>query len=137
MSEKMLTLEEWEERLEFSNDWVDMFNAARQGMIPADEPLVIDLRKVEWPDWANHIMVFFESNTGMTCQTIKTITRPIPAWQPKEGEWVWRVEYKTHSLIRWSKGAEGTFFAKPINYVTESDWTREQFMARGDAWKVE
>lgn len=122
-------------------DATELWHKAQAALL--SDKNVLDLRVV-WenaPDWANEIRVTFTHSSYLhpiyDGAFIRSIPRPATAWHPKDGEWVWRVEDTTHSLIRWSKGAEGTFFAKLINCVDESVWTRDQFLARGDVWEVQ
>jgi len=94
MSEKMLTFEEWwfGRNINCPNDigsiaeqaWV----ASRQGMVPADDPMIVDLRNVEWPRIYTKAMVCFVKDdsqyTGIRIHLL--IDRPAPAWTPEEGD---------------------------------------------------
>lgn len=64
------------------------------------DPLVVDLRKVEWPVDADHIVIEFYHN-----RVIKTIPRPKPAWVPSIGE---VVLFYYESMVRVGK-VEGNY----------------------------
>lgn len=66
----------------------ELWYAARQGMIPADRAIEIpDVS--EWPEWAEEVRVFFSNSKDGDAHYgtfIRTITRPVHVWVPKEGE---------------------------------------------------
>jgi hypothetical protein len=147
MSEKMLTDQELRDHAkavfpEVSTEFVDaLVSTARQGMMPADDPLVLDLRGVEWPEEAEKLcMIWFDEDSPIG--DFLTITRPAPAWRPKDGNWVWLVHKSGNQLAKWHEVigmADGSIgrYALGINLNTEKDWAWDQFLARGDVWEVE
>jgi len=62
--------------------------AKRAEELLLSDPLVVDLRKVEWPAFAKSIKFYFskDSNKVNMDDFIVLIQRPKPAWMPKVGE---------------------------------------------------
>lgn len=154
MAEKMLTFEEWESGWE-GRSTEDDFKMAHQGMIPADDPLVIDMRNAfdGCQSWVRGIqIVFTDANNGRTLSNtgtavsenwveIRYIPRPASVWRPKDGDHYWHYNAgrsKRNALEVWNKNGvngRGSRYAA-FRSVDEIDWTWEQFQARGDVWEV-
>lgn len=90
---KSLTFEEWDSlATNLATDdgpfWEALFNAARQGMIPADR--AIEVPDVgEWPRHATAIRVTYDwdcVDEAIGAPVIAVIPRPVPAWTPKVGD---------------------------------------------------
>lgn len=90
MSEKVLTFEEWAKKhcIQDELNIKEVFEDARQGMIPAENAVAIPPVS-EWPEDADYVALFWYNghvgiDEGETA--IKLIPRPKPVWTPKAGE---------------------------------------------------
>lgn len=142
--EKMLTYEEWKQTAYSIIRFKELFDAARQGMMPIPEsndpdiwaatsaihkdlslratlgdvrliwqaaqaalladPMVIDLRGLEWPDDSMKIRLMFVDKSDNDFRFVDNIIRPTPSWHPKEGEAVFivRGDNTDVSVVRFS-----------------------------------
>jgi hypothetical protein len=105
------------------------------------DPLVLDLRGVEWPTVADRIVPVFRNDLTYVSE-LQTIYRPTTAWRPKYGDDVligWENGNVTHFV--WCEGSseptEGVLFIAAARSMEERKWTKEQFLARGECWVVE
>jgi hypothetical protein len=99
-TKKPLEFEEWDAKKadhwngDYAKDRLELWEAARQGMIPADRAMEIP-EVGEWPDEAKGISIRFCDfdeeywNDLVAAQRILYIPRPTPAWTPKSGEAVY------------------------------------------------
>jgi len=94
MMEKMLSFEEWEKytnttETSGSQYWKDIFDKARQGVIPADRAIEVPPVS-EWPEQAKGIVLSYtsgvEDDWSPSRLTVGYFSRPTPQWSPKEGE---------------------------------------------------
>lgn len=116
---------------------------ALAGMIPADDPLVLDAREVKWPEGSIAITgayIFDYEHKHYGQVPLFIIHRPKPEWRPKPGQDVW-VKWGNGDLpqlLRWEYfklGKDTVFIAAAYN-VSERHWTEEQFKARGEYWRI-
>lgn len=145
LSNKPLNYEEWLEQACHSGDYEEDFNRARQGMVDASDPMIVDLRQA-WdnaPECAIAITMHYiydDKYKHYGQQPLFTIPRPTPAWRPKDGElyWQWNGDMNHNGLCRWrselfpSKGARFAAFRS----TDELELSWDQFKARGDVWEV-
>lgn len=95
MMENVLDYDEWaiyinQTKMSGSQYWRDIFDKARQGMIPADRAIEVP---EAWPSWSKGAVLFFTDETIETCREwpenegyVGYVSKPIPQWSPKIGE---------------------------------------------------
>ncbi len=85
---KALTFEEWLGRHDMydNGDIREVFESARIGMIPEGEAVRIPSVS-EWPEGVEAVYVGYYDK-GVLVKRIAYIPRPMPAWTPKVGDFV-------------------------------------------------
>jgi hypothetical protein len=109
-----------------------------------NDPLVVDLRDVGWPDWADELAVSycFESVGGsvdISRTNTKRIPRPVAPWRPKDGEfyWAWTGDLNQNKLRRHKTAhlfPPGKYAA--FRNLDEIEFTWKEFVTRGDYWEA-
>ena len=101
--EGVLTFAEYINDINGPWDSASVWNAARQGMIPAANAVEMPDEEY-WPDWAKCIVCEFSSEDGVThgCDPALIIPRSKPVWKPCEGD----------KVVYWFDGRTAVYFGK-------------------------
>jgi hypothetical protein len=85
---------------DLSRSWYHL-GAKRAEELLLSDPLVVDLRKVEWPSYAKSVKFYYsEADFYADAEdAIITIPRPKPAWVPQVGEAVFALDVDCKTIF--------------------------------------